>query len=310
MKFTKLKNAIVYRATLPAVETIGTHLAELPYADIGETEFSRFSFVENPITGEIVTPITGGYAVCLRADEKIIPAQIIKKEAIARISSIEGRLGQRISKVEKQQIIDTVKVDLCKQAFVKTSLIYALYHTEERLLMVNTTSQRYAGILGAMLVKVVGSIKTETIHISDIKNGLTTRLKNYIGGDTDAFDGFEVGDVIQLSRRAESKETIRYSAEHQSVVSEIEESLGSGFTVDSIQLFSKGTGFVLTENFHFRRIDTKSTDRNDGDDKAFIWRQAAGTDLFLMAGVVNKLCNLLCYKEEGNKESQDSTTAD
>lgn len=297
MKVSKLKNAIVYKATLPSVDNINQHLAELPYSEIGDTEFVRYSFVENPVTGEIVTPIVNGYAICLRIDEKIIPKPVIKKTAQERITSIESRCGERISRIEKQQIIDTVKVDLCKQAFVKTSLIYALYQAEENLLMVNTTNKNYAGLLCAMLVKVVGSVETKTIHISDVKNGLTTRLKSYIAGDSNAFDGFEVGSVMQLSRKSETKETIRYSADHQSVVSEIEESLGSGFSVDSIELYSDGTSFVLTENFHFRRIDTKSADHDGDEDKAFIWRQAAGTDLFLMTGVVNKLCHLLSYKE-------------
>ncbi|WP_435954133.1 recombination-associated protein RdgC [Dryocola sp. BD626] len=297
MKITKLKNAIVYRATLPNAEVIEGHLAELPFADIGDTEFVRYSFVANPVTGELVTPIASGYAICLRIDEKIIPKHVIKAEALTRIASIEGRSAGRISKVEKQQILDTVKIDLCKQAFVKTSLIYALYQAEENLLMVNTTNKNYAAVLGAMLVKVVGSVETKTINISNVKNGLTTRLKNYIRGDSAAFDGFEVGDVMQLSRHSETKETIRYSAEHLSVVSEIEESLSSGFSVDSIQLVSDGTSFVLTEKFHFRRIDTQSAEHEGDEDKAFIWRQAAGTDLFLMTGVVNKLCQLLSYKE-------------
>jgi len=302
VKIAKLKNAIVYRAALPAIGVIDKHLAEMPYSDIGETEFVRYSFVENPVTGEVITPIANGYAICLRIDEKMIPKQVIKKEALARISSIESRLGQHISKKEKQQIIDTVKVDLCKQAFVKTSLVHALYHEEEKLLMVNTTSKNYAGLLCGMLVKVVGSVKTETIHVSDVKNGLTTRLTNYIGGDTDAFEGFDVGNVIQLSRHADTKETIRYSAEHQSVIAEIDESLKSGFIVDSIELLSGGTSFTLTENFHFRRINTQSAESDGEDDKAFAWRHAAGIDLFFMTGVINKLCTLLSYKEPGAEE--------
>ncbi len=302
MKIAKLKNAIVYRAGLPGVGVIEKHLAELPYSEIGDTDFVRYSFVENPVTGEVVTPIVNGYAICLRIDEKMIPKHVIKKEAQDRISSVERRCGKRISKIEKQQIIDSVKVDLCKQAFVKTSLIYALYHEEQKLLMVNTTNKNYAGMLCAMLVKVVGSMKTETIHISDVKNGLTTRLKSYIGGDSSAFDGFKVGDVIQLSRRIETKETIRYSAEHLSVVSEIEESLGSGFSVDSIELLSGGTSFTLTENFHFRRIKTNNSEHNDEDDEAFIWRHAAGIDLFFMTAVINKLCSLLAYKEPDEED--------
>ena len=49
MKLPKFRNAIVYRATLPSIQAIEGHLLELPYSEIGETEFSRSSFVENPV---------------------------------------------------------------------------------------------------------------------------------------------------------------------------------------------------------------------------------------------------------------------
>ena len=70
--------------------------------------------------------------------------------------------------------------------------------------MVNTTNKNIAGMAVAMLVKVVGSVKTETINISDIKNGLTTRLKNYINGVANA-EGLTVGNYIQLSRLADQR---------------------------------------------------------------------------------------------------------
>ena len=46
MKLSKLRNAIVYRATLPSIlKRVEGHLHELPYSEVGETEFSRSSFV-------------------------------------------------------------------------------------------------------------------------------------------------------------------------------------------------------------------------------------------------------------------------
>ncbi|WP_333009914.1 recombination-associated protein RdgC [Kluyvera sichuanensis] len=287
MKLPKFRNAIVYRATLPSIEAIEGHLLELPYSEIGETEFSRASFVPNPITGELVTPISGGYAIVIRHDQKIIPQHVVMKEAAARIQRIEGMSGNKIKRVERLAIIDNVRVDLCKQAFVKSTLILALYSTDEKLLVVNTTNKNIAGMAGAMLVKVVGSVKTETINISDIKNGLTTRLKNYINGVANAFEGFTVGNYIQLSRLADQKEVIRYSAEHESIQSELADSLNSGFTADKMELAGCGVSFILTENFHFSRINTQAQIFNDEDDQAFQWRHQAGTDLFQFSKVVN-----------------------
>lgn len=297
MKLPKFHSAIVYRATLPSIEAVEGHLMEMPYSEIGETEFARASFVPNPVTGELVTPLTGGYAIVIRNDEKIIPAQVVAREVQERVATFELMRGEKIKQVERRQIAAQVKVELCKKAFVKSSLILALYNSDENLLVINTTNKNIAALACGLLVKVVGSIETKTIHISDIKNGLTTRLKNHLDGNSDAFDGFTVGDYIQLSRHAEQKETIRYSAEHNSVAAEVVESLNSGFTVDQMELVGAGVHFLLTENFHFRRINTEDHNFTSEDDRAYQWRHQTSGDLFQFSKAVNGLCELLSYKD-------------
>lgn len=297
MNLPKFRNAIVYRATLPSIEAIEGHLAELQYEEIGETEFARAAFVPNPITGELVTPIENGYAIVVRRDQKIIPTEVITKEARERIERIENMSGSKLKRQERNAIICDVKVELAKKAFVRSSLILALYNSKDNLLIVNTTNKNISSLIGTLLIKVVGSLKTETIHIDNIKNGLTTRLKNHLDGSKDAFDGFTVGDYIQLSRLAEHKEVLSFSAEHTSITNELTESLASGFTVDQMEFNGCGVNFLLTERFHFRRIDTQSHVYNDEDDKAFQWRHQAGADLFQFSQVVNQLCKLLAYKE-------------
>ncbi|HAJ4116475.1 TPA: hypothetical protein HLU11_13170 [Escherichia coli] len=297
MKLPKFRNAIVFRATLPSIEAIEVHLAEMPFEEIGETEFARSSFVPNPVTGELVTPITNGYAIVVRRDQKIIPAQVVAKEAQERFQNIENRSGEKLKRQDRNAIICDVKVELCKQAFVKSSLVLALYNSEENLLIINTTNKNNASMVGAMLIKVVGSVKTETIHIDNIKNGLTTRLQNHLEDTKEAFGKFQVGDYIQLSRYAEHKEVLRYSADHSSVSTELSESLSSGFGVDQMEFWGMGINFLLTEKFHFRRIDTQDNVYGDDDDKTYRWRHQAGTDMFQFSKVVNHLCDLFAYKE-------------
>ncbi|MBE8895633.1 recombination-associated protein RdgC [Klebsiella grimontii] len=266
MKLSKFRNAIVYRATLPSIETVEGHLHELPYSELGETEFARSSFVPNPLTGELVTPIAGGYAIVVRRDEKIIPQHVVMKEANERIQRIESACGAKLKRADRNNIIQDARVQLCKQAFIKSSLFLALYNTEDNLLIINTANKNIAGMVGAMLVKVIGSVKTVTINISDIKNGLTTRLQNHLNGEEPAFEGFEVGDYVQLSRLADQKEVIRYSADHTSVTSEILESLNTGFIVDNLELRGCGVSFLLTDKFHFPRINTQDNSFDDDDD--------------------------------------------
>lgn len=303
MKLPKFRNAIVYRATLPSIEAIEDHLAEMPHVELGENDFARASFVPNPVTGELVTPIANGYAIVVRRDQKLVPSQVVAKEAQDRIQRMEQNLGSKLKRAERNDIIAEVKIELCKKAFVRSSLFLVLYNSTDNLLVVNTANANIAGLIGAMLVKVVGSVKTETIHIDNIKNGLTTRMKNHLSGAADAFDTFSVGDFIQLSRQADQKEVVRYSAEHHSVVAELSESLNGGFTIDQMELSGAGVNFLLTDKFHFRRIDTQDNVYGEDDDKVFQWRHQTGKDLFQFSQVINQLCNLLAYKEPQNQNN-------
>ncbi|MCR4457905.1 recombination-associated protein RdgC [Pseudescherichia sp. L3] len=250
-------------------------------------------------TGELVTPLTGGYAIVIRNDEKIIPAQVVAREVKERVTTFEHLRGEKIKQVERRHIAAQVKVELCKKAFVKSSLILALYNSDENLLVINTTNKNIAALACGLLVKVVGSIETKTIHISDIKHGLTTRLQNHLDGNGNgyAFDGFTVGDYIQLSRRAEQKKTIRYSAEHNSVAAEVVESFNSSFTVDQTELVGAGVHFLMTENFHFRRINTQDHTFTPEDDRAYQWRHQTSGALFQFSKAVNGLRELLSYKD-------------
>jgi len=214
------------------------------------------------------------------------------------VATIELEVGKKLKRAEKLNIKDMVLADFCKQAFVKTTVLNAFYNPEHHLLIVATGSKHYAGVLVSYLVKAVGSVKTETIHISDIKHGLTTKLKTYLNGDDRAFDGFQIGDFTQLSRKFEQKEVIKYSVDIDNIRDELRENLLSGYIVDSINLRYGDVSFLLTENFHFKRVDLRELADNDEDDLPYRWRHEASVATLLLTSVINTLCVLLSYKPQ------------
>lgn len=298
MKLATIKNAIVYKAELPAADLLEGHLNEFPFSEISELEMARVGFIPNLITAEVVTPFKGGLSVSLRIDEKIIPGAAVRKEVLERVATIEEKVGKKLKRAEKSNIKDLVIQDFCKKAFVKTTVLNAFYNTEHRLLIVATGSKHYAGILVGYLVKAVGSVKTETIHISDIKHGLTTKLKAYLNYDQQAFEGFHIGDFTQLSRRVDQKEVIKYAADIDSIRDELRENLDNGYIVDCINLRFGDVTFLLTENFHFKRVDLRELADNDEDDLPFRWRHEAAVATLLLSSVINTLCTLLSYKPQ------------
>ena len=298
-----IKNAIVYKAEMPTAQQLAKHLAELPYSPIGETMLSSASFVPNKTTGEMVTEFEGGYAFSLRYDEKILPKAIVREKAAERIKHVEVAAGHRLNKVERDAISEQVLVDLARTALVKTVVMTAFYSTANQLLIVAVGSKALANIMTSRLIHVVGSLKTSTIHVSNIKNGLTTRLKNYLQGDSDAFEGFEVGSSAALKNDSQK---VSYSLEDIATASEgLLEATAKGFEVERLAMFHKGVEFKLTSDFHFKAIkfpDQEDQDQAEEQDVAFMWRHDAAVQVLMFSGAHNQLCDLLGYKPDEQEQ--------
>lgn len=302
-----IKQAIVYRADLPACDALAVHLAEMPYQKIADVEFGRPSFIQNKVTGELVTPFAGGYGFTFRYDEKILPAASVKRVADERVAALcEANGIDKLSTPARRQLLEDVRVDLAKTALVKTTIIDAFYHADTRTLIVAAGSESMASNMMRRLVQVVGSVKTTTINISDIKNGLTARLKAHLGGEKDAFDhyGFEPDQKVKLVR---DREIISYSVDYldgagHSIMAELE----TGYQVDRIGMVHSGVEFQLTSDFHFKGISFErielDEDEDEPNDKANQWRITAATQTALLVGVVDSLCDLLGYKAEPEGE--------
>lgn len=300
MKLAQIKNAIVFKATLPNADLLEDHMKECMFSDISETEFARSGFAVNTITGELVTPITGGYTITVRRDEKIIPSSVVNKEVETRVAAIELNSECKLKRKDKAVIKNNVIVELCKTAFVKTTYLFAYYDEANKLLIVATGSKPLSDIVVSLLVKACGSVKTETINVSDVKHGLTTRLRTYLTSGLEPFEGFRFSDFIQLGRLGDQKEIIKYSgSEIDDMQQEIIDKLDAGFIVEKVRLDMDGISFQLTEKFHFKAINLLSDiNYQNEDDLPYRWRQEAGIKLFFMRTVVLGLVSVLEYKAE------------
>ncbi|HEK1206308.1 TPA: recombination-associated protein RdgC, partial [Proteus mirabilis] len=116
MSRPSLKNVIVYKAQLPSAEAMSDHLSKIPFTEVLESHFCSYGYIPNPVTNELVTPITDGYLLTFRFDQKILPNAVIKKEVNERISKLKE---DGIEFIEPD-IKNTVTAEFLRKAFVKT----------------------------------------------------------------------------------------------------------------------------------------------------------------------------------------------
>ena len=303
-----IKNAIVYKASLPAIEAMAAHAAEVPFTPVPETMVNSYGFTPVVQTGELVTPIEGGYAMSVRYDEKILPQSVVKKLIAERAAAAEEESGVQLDKEAYGALKEKVMAELISKALVKTSVVTLFYHPETRLLIVPTTSKHMAGVAIALLIKACGAVETTTIHVSDLKGGLTTRLTNYVEGDEQAFDGFKVGDscLLKLKSQKASFDLDNLDTARQG----IREALGAGMSCERMELEHGTMSFKLTKDFQLRGIDffgelTEAEEQEREDyDFAMLWRCEASIQLLQLVAAINAMCQLFGYKEGAEKAGE------
>ncbi|MGV2930187.1 recombination-associated protein RdgC [Vreelandella venusta] len=302
-----IKNAIVLKALLPDVALLRQQLEAAENGEIAETEFRRDAFVE-AAAGELVAEFPSGFALCLRCQEKMIPSGTIVAAAFERQREIEQERGEELDQEENEKVYQEVSMEICKKAFVKTKYVQAFYHIESEFLFVNATSPGDVNRFMKTLIKLAGKVQTVTIHISAVKNGVTSRLEQLISanGDPDArpFGRLDTDDMTRLRRKlapGEPVEVVTYKGTWLADNDELLNQLRDGFEVEEIGLtFSPAAmSFRLTHQFRFKSIDFAAVELEDyeGDDGAHDWRMNAMREVEGMVTVVQELCELMDYEQ-------------
>jgi recombination associated protein RdgC len=258
-------------------------------------------------TDRLVETFAGGFAFKLRYDEKIIPASVTTEMANARIAEVEEREGRRLPGKERARIRDEVFFELLPRALVQTKRITCFYRPENNLLIVPTTSKKLADIVTSRLIKAVGSIKATTIYISDIKCGLTAKLRDYIEDNQESFADFTVGGKVKL-KNEETKKTAQFKLDEITEARDgIIESIKSGANVVELELCTDDSWFRIDEKFTLKGVELMSdSEEVNFDSELDHFQHEASVQVLFVADVVNKLCKLFEYKEPAQDDAQEA----
>lgn len=307
-----IKSASVYKAELPNADALRAHLAEKPFAECEPTQILSIGFV--PVNeDDLVVEFPGGLVFGVRIDTKIIPTSALQKETRRLTERFEQLEGRKPKKPERLELKDAALLSLAKTAFVKTALVRVFYHRDTGYLIVPTTSAKLCDIVTSQLVRAVGSVKTETIHVSNVKHGLTTRLKQWLADQQphreefkilDSSSGFGAfhpcGEVAMAQEKR--KITIKMGG-LESAQSAITEAFAGAFEVTSLGLTYNGqTEFRLTHDFKFKGLGFATTPEA-GDEDTYGLAATAALEVRALADVVTELCTMLAYKEEAVSEA-------
>lgn len=297
----KFKNAVVYNITREiqlSVEQLEEAMKLLEFQHCGSLDAKKVGWY-SPLGshGETLTHAAGGQILlCIKREEKILPASVIKQKLKETVDLLENQQGRKLKKTEKDTLRDEVIQSLLPRAFSKYSLTNLWIDADKQRIIVDAPSSKKAEDALALLRKTLGSLPVIPLSIeTPIELTLTSWVKN------SAPKGFDICDEAELRGRLELG-IARFKDQDMSS-DEIASHLEAGKLVTKLAMEWQGKiNFTITDSFVFKKIqlsDVLVYQNDDIDPEEYAERFDA--DFVLFAGEFSQLIDDLIENFQGER---------
>ncbi|OOF36137.1 recombination-associated protein RdgC [Rodentibacter heidelbergensis] len=296
------KNLMSYRLTKPLEwerNQLQTQLESCQFHPCGAQDQSKFGW-SYPLQGSDLLYFSVGNHILLVAkkEEKILPANVVKRELDERIESLEQKENRKLKKVEKQTLKDDVVMNLLPRAFSKNQHTALWIDTENQLIHVDASSSKRAEDALALLRKSLGSLPVVPLAFAHEPSTVMTNwitqesLPHWLIALEEAeLRGSQEDSVIRCKKQPlENEEILALLQEGEKVVSKLALEWEDTLT------------FILNEDCTLKRLKFADTVREKNDDiLKEDFAQRFDADFVLMTGILSKLIENLLDEFGGEK---------
>jgi recombination associated protein RdgC len=249
------KNLQLYRFSRPFeldATTLGQQLEEQAFLPCGSQDTTRSGWV--PPLGrhgsEFVHATNGYLMICLKRQDKLLPAAVINEELEQKALEIESREARQLPRKERRALRDEVYFSLLPRAFVRSSLQFAYISPRDQMLVVDAASAKRAEDLLQQLRDTLGSLSV--IPLASKHQPIDVMTRWISSGQCES--GFEPGEECELRDNANINSVIRCKNQDLSST-EIVNHLKTGMHVSKLALnWQQRLEFVLDEKLVVKRL--------------------------------------------------------
>jgi len=209
----------------------------------------------------------GRLMICLRREDKALPASLVREKVEEKSFEIEGMEGRPVGRKERSDIKEQVMQELLPRALVKASHTYAYIDVKNSWLIVNAAASKKAEELIMLLRKTLGTLNV-VLPQTDVSP--ESAMTQWLMDDASMPQGFDVEDECELRSVGEVTSTVR--CRYVDVASkEVRAHVATGKRVHKLAMNWQGKlSFVLHDDLSIRRIryDSELIEQADvGDDQ-------------------------------------------
>ncbi|MCC5810730.1 MAG: recombination-associated protein RdgC [Ectothiorhodospiraceae bacterium] len=251
--------------------------------------------------GGLVHAANGYLMVCLKEENKLLPASVLKEALTERVSLIEEEQARKVRKREKDQLKDEVLLDMLPRAFSRSRRTYAYVDPHEGWLVVDAPSWKKAEELTERLRDALGSLPIVPPQLDTAPQAVMTR---WLSTDQVPSD-FTIGDECVLNDPQLEGAEVRCKRLDLSS-SEVKTHLKAGKLVSRLALhWQDRMSFVLDADMSVKRLKFNDVVQDDsGDSEADSDAERFDSDFSIMTLELARLIPRLMAVIEGTTENQ------
>jgi len=199
----------------------------------------------------LVHEADGKLMICLRREDKVLPASLVRERVEEKAFEIEQEAGRPVGRKERVDIKDQLMQELLPRALVKASHTYAYIDAKNSWLIVNAASSKKAEELIMLLRKTLGSLN---VVLPQTNVSPESAMTHWLLSDANLPQGFDVEDDVEMRAAGEFTSVIR--CKHVDLASsEIRAHLSSGKRVHRMGMnWQEKLSFVLHDDLSIRRV--------------------------------------------------------
>ena len=216
----------------------------------------------------LVHESNGALMICLRREEKVLPASLVREQVADEVFRIEQESGRVVGRKEKVDIKDQVLQKLLPRALVRASHTYAAILPKQGWLIVDAASAKKSEALIEVLRKTLGSLNVVLPATGESPESAMTR---WLMQDESWPEGFTLEDECELQAGEGAEGVVRCKYIDVSSA-EVRAHVASGRRVKKLAMnWRERLSFVLQDDLSIRRMrfDSEIVDEagEAGDDE-------------------------------------------
>ena len=179
-------------------EVLGQQLADHAFREVmaGEQQSKGWVSPQGEEDLPLVHAANGFMLLCLRVQEKMVPATVVREILAERISLLEEREGRKVYKKEKERLKDEIFYELLGRAFSRNHRIYGCIDLVDGNLWVDTASSKKAELFTTELRRALGTLKIQLPQVMNVPIILTDWVHSKkLPAEFVVLDSFVIEDV-------------------------------------------------------------------------------------------------------------------